>query len=86
MPEIITLLLVLFIGIVTGFFDSVIGAGGLISVPSLIFLGLPPQVAIATDRLGTLGQIFTALIKFWQAKKIVWKYVPILQLFVYLAP
>jgi uncharacterized membrane protein YfcA len=78
MPEIITLLLVLFIGIVTGFFDSVIGAGGLISVPSLIFLGLPPQVAIATDRLGTLGQIFTALIKFWQAKKIVWKYVPIL--------
>ncbi|MFH1448364.1 MAG: sulfite exporter TauE/SafE family protein [Candidatus Micrarchaeota archaeon] len=78
MPEIITVLLVLFIGVTTGFFDSVIGAGGLISVPSLIFLGLPPQIAIATDRFGTLGQTFTALVKFWKAKKIVWKYVPIL--------
>ncbi len=78
MPEIILLLLVSLIGLATGFFDSVIGAGGLISVPSLVFLGLPPQIAIATDRLGTIGQTFTALIKFWKAKKIVWKYVPIL--------
>lgn len=78
MPEIILLLLVSLVGLVTGFFDSVIGAGGLISVPSLVFLGLPPQIAIATDRLGTIGQTFTALIKFWKAKKIVWKYVPIL--------
>ena len=78
MPEIILLLLVSLIGLATGFFDSVIGAGGLISVPSLVFLGLPPQIAIATDRLGTIGQTFTALIKFWKAKKIVWKYVPVL--------
>src|SRR3989344_7897448 len=78
MPEIILLLLVSLIGLVTGFFDSVIGAGGLISVPTLVFLGLPPQIAIATDRLGTIGQTFTALIKFWKAKKIVWRYVPIL--------
>lgn len=78
MPEIITLLLVLIVGLVTGFFDSVVGAGGLISVPSLIFLGLPPQVAIATDRFGILGQTFAALVKFWKAKKIVWKFVPIL--------
>lgn len=78
MPEIITLLLVLFVGITAGFFDSVIGAGGLISIPSLIFLGLPPQIAIATDRFGTIGQTLTALFKFWKARKIVWKYVPIL--------
>ena len=78
MPEIITLLLVLLSGVAAGFFDSVIGAGGLISVPSLIFLGLPPQIAIATDRFGTIGQTLTALFKFWKAKKIVWKYVPIL--------
>jgi len=78
MPEIITLLLVLLIGLMTGFFDSVVGAGGLISVPSLIFLGLPPQVAIATDRFGILGQTVAALIRFWKAKKIVWKFVPIL--------
>ncbi|MBI4152111.1 sulfite exporter TauE/SafE family protein [Candidatus Woesearchaeota archaeon] len=78
MPEIFTLLVVLIIGLVTGFFDSVVGAGGLISVPSLIFLGLPPQVAIATDRFGILGQTLAALVKFWKAQKIVWKFVPIL--------
>lgn len=78
MPEPITLLLILLIGLATGFFDSVIGAGGLISVPTLVFLGLPPQVAIATDRFGTIGQSFTAFLKFWNAKKIVWKYVLVL--------
>jgi len=70
------LLLVFITGVLTGFFDSVIGAGGLISVPALIFLGLPPQTAIATDRFGLLGQSPPALYKFWKAKKIVWKYVP----------
>ncbi len=78
MLEIISLLIFFLIGIATGFFDSVLGAGGLISVPSLIFLGLPPQVAIATDRFGTIGQTITALFKFQKAKKILWKYVPIL--------
>ncbi len=78
MPEIVTLLIVLLVGVATGFFDSVIGAGGLISVPSLIFLGLPPQIAIATDRFGTIGQTLAALFKFWKAKKIVWTYVPVL--------
>ncbi len=77
MPDLTTFLLVLLIGLVTGFFDSIIGAGGLISVPSLIFLGLPPQIAIATDRFGLLGQTFASLVKFWKAKKIVWKYVPV---------
>ncbi|MBI4093065.1 MAG: sulfite exporter TauE/SafE family protein [Candidatus Kerfeldbacteria bacterium] len=76
MPEIVTLFLVLLAGIAAGFFDSVIGAGGLVSIPSLVFLGLPPQVAIATDRLGSIGQTATAAFKFWKAKKIVWKYVP----------
>lgn len=73
-----TSLLVLFTGIAAGFFDSTTGAGGLISVPALVFLGLPPQVAIATDRFGTIGQSLTAMFKFWQAKKIIWKYVPVL--------
>ncbi len=72
------LLLVFLVGLVTGFFDATIGAGGLIAVPSLIFLGLPPQVAIATDRFGTFGGSLTATYKFWKAKKIVWKYVLVL--------
>ena len=77
MVEIITLLLVFLTGIAAGFFDSTLGAGGLVSVPSLVFLGLPAQVAIATDRFGTVGQTVAAMFKFGKAKKIVWKYVPV---------
>ncbi|MBI4163848.1 MAG: sulfite exporter TauE/SafE family protein [Candidatus Aenigmarchaeota archaeon] len=73
-------LLIFGIGVATGFFDSLVGAGGLISIPSLIFLGIPPQTAIATDRFGTIGQTLSALYKFWKAKGIVWKYVPILSI------
>ncbi len=72
--------LVLLIGLVTGFFDSVVSAGGLISVPALVFLGLPPQVVIATDRFGTIGQSITAFFEFRKAKKIVWKYVLMLSI------
>lgn len=72
------LLLVFTTGLAAGFFDSAIGGGGLISIPALLFVGLPPQVAIATDRFGTIGQSFTAFLKFWKAKKIVWNYVFVL--------
>jgi uncharacterized membrane protein YfcA len=76
--EINTLFLIFVVGLATGFFDSVIAAGGLISVPALVFLGLPPQVAIATDRFGTIGQSLAAFYKYWKAKKIVWKYVGVM--------
>ncbi|MCD6523142.1 MAG: sulfite exporter TauE/SafE family protein [Candidatus Diapherotrites archaeon] len=78
--EFVVLLSTLFIGMTAGFFDSVLGAGGLISIPALMFLGFPPQVAIATDRFGTIGQTSTALFKFHKAKKIIWEYVAILSI------
>ncbi len=80
MVELVTFVLVVFVGLITGFVDSVIGAGGLISIPFLIFTGVPPQVAIATDKFGLLGHIFGSIPKFWKEKKIVWKYVPLLSL------
>jgi uncharacterized membrane protein YfcA len=66
---------VLLTGFAAGFFDAVVGAGGLVSVPALVFTGLTPQVAIATDRLGVVGSAVGAFYKFNKAKKIVWKYV-----------
>ena len=78
MPEIITLIAVFLVGSMAGFMGSIAGGGGLISIPFLIFIGLPPQVAIATDRLGSIGQAITACYKFWKAKKIIWKHVVVL--------
>lgn len=71
----INLLLILLLGIVVGFLDSTLGAGGWVSLPFLIFLGLTPQAAIAVDRLGTIGQTFAALLKYIKAKSIRWDYI-----------
>lgn len=50
------------VGGCTGFIDSIAGGGGLISLPILLSLGLPPQMAIATNKLqsvfGTLSAVY----------------------------
>jgi len=47
------------------------GGGSLLSVPALILLGLPPSVAIATERMGNIGTVLVSLYRFRRAKKIV---------------
>lgn len=46
-------LLVLMAGVafVAGFMDAIAGGGGLISVPALLFAGLPPVGALATNKM-----------------------------------
>jgi uncharacterized membrane protein YfcA len=73
MPEIITLTSVFFIGLLASIFGTLVGGGSLLSIPFLIMTGLPPQVAIATERFGDLGRTITSFLKFFNSKKIVWK-------------
>lgn len=47
----LTLLLLFLAGFAGGFIDSVAGGGGLITVPALLAAGLPPQVALGTNKL-----------------------------------
>ena len=43
-------------GLAAGFVDSIAGGGGLISLPVLLNFGLPPQLALGTNKLqGTFG-------------------------------
>lgn len=43
-------------GFCSGFVDSIAGGGGLIALPVLLFMGLPPQVALGTNKLqGSFG-------------------------------
>lgn len=43
-------------GFCAGFVDSIAGGGGLISLPVLLSVGLPPQLALGTNKLqGTFG-------------------------------
>lgn len=48
--------LLVVIGFVVGFINTVAGGGSLISLPILIFLGLPPSVANGTNRIAIVIQ------------------------------
>lgn len=50
------LILLAFIGIVTGVINTLAGGGSLLTLPMLIFLGLPPSVANGTNRIAILIQ------------------------------
>jgi len=69
MQELTSFLFILLIGSASGFIGSMVGSGGLISIPLLIIFGLPAPVAIATDRMGTIGLSLGAVPKYWKAKK-----------------
>lgn len=47
-------------GGVAGFVNTLAGGGSFLTIPLLIFLGLPPTVANATNRLGVFMQSLTA--------------------------
>jgi len=48
-------------GFLAGFVDSIAGGGGLISLPVLLSVGLPPQMALGTNKLqGSFGAFSAA--------------------------
>jgi uncharacterized membrane protein YfcA len=54
--DFLEVLLILAVGLVAGFINTVAGGGSLISLPVLIFLGLPSAVANATNRVAIFSQ------------------------------
>lgn len=51
-----SLLLVLFTGLIAGVINTLAGGGSLISLPVLIFMGLPPATANGTNRIAIFSQ------------------------------
>jgi uncharacterized membrane protein YfcA len=49
-------LLIIAVGFIAGFLNTVAGGGSLITLPILIFLGLPPAVANGTNRIAIFSQ------------------------------
>ena len=48
-------------GIAAGFLNAVSGGGAMLTLPVLIFIGVPPAVANGTNRLAVVFQSLTAL-------------------------
>ncbi|MCI0768447.1 TSUP family transporter [Bacillus sp. TL12] len=65
-----TLLLLVCFGFLASFIDSVVGGGGLISIPALLFSGLPPSAAIATNKLASSMGSLTSTIAFIRSGKV----------------
>ena len=49
------LLIMFFDAVVTAAFGTLIGGSSIVTIPTLILLGLPPHTAIGTDRFGIIG-------------------------------
>ncbi len=57
-------MLLIGVGFVVGFINTVAGGASLISLPVLIFLGLPPAVANGTNRVAIVVQTSMAVLGF----------------------
>lgn len=54
-------------GLTGGFIDAIAGGGGLVTVPALVAAGLPPQVALGTNKLQSAVGTFIAVARYWKA-------------------
>lgn len=66
-------LVLFFCVFLAGFIDSIAGGGGLISLPAYYAVGIPPHVALGTNKFSaTIGTFFASL-RFIRSKAVEWK-------------
>ncbi len=65
--------IVVIVGVISGFINTLAGSGSLLTLPLLIFIGLPASVANGTNRVGILLQSVVAVGSFKQKKVFEWK-------------
>ncbi len=56
--------LIVVVGVVSGFLNVVAGGGSMLTVPVMVFMGMPGPVANGTNRIGILAQNITSVITF----------------------
>lgn len=52
--------------LLAGFVDAIAGGGGIIGVPTLLVCGIPPHLALGTNKLGSVFGSFTAALNFYK--------------------
>jgi len=66
-------LVLFFCVFLAGFIDSIAGGGGLISLPAYYAVGIPPHVALGTNKFSaTIGTLFASA-RFIRNKSVEWK-------------
>ena len=63
------ILIIIAFGFLAAFIDAVVGGGGLISTPALLAIGMPPSLALGTNKLASsFGCLQVQLSLYVQAK------------------
>ena len=62
--DFLSLTILFFSGLMAGFVDSIAGGGGIITLPALLAVGLPPHQALATNKLQSSFGSFTATLNY----------------------
>lgn len=68
--DISQLVIMFFVGVVAAGFGTLIGGSSIVTIPTLILLGLPPHTAIGTDRFGIIGVGISGWYEFHKKKLI----------------
>ena len=70
MPENLLFPILFLTGLLAGLVDSVAGGGGLITIPVLLGVGLPPQLALGTNKLQASFGSGSAMLMFIRSKTV----------------
>lgn len=60
-------------GFLAAFVDSIAGGGGIISLPAFLLAGVPPHIALGTNKFSSTAASFTSSIKFASSGKVNFK-------------
>lgn len=63
-----TLLVLGLVAFIAGFIDAVAGGGGMLTVPALLSIGLPPHIALGTNKLAATFASSTAAVTYFKKK------------------
>lgn len=64
-----TMLVVLaLVAFIAGFIDAVAGGGGMLTVPALLSIGLPPHIVLGTNKLAATFASFTAAVTYYKKR------------------
>lgn len=65
-PSWSVVMILLVIGLLFGVINTLAGGGSILSLPALLFLGVPPHASNATNRVAGVTQTMGAVIGFWR--------------------
>ena len=61
------------VGVVSGFVDAIAGGGGLIMMPALLGAGLPPHLALGTNKVQSFAGTSTAFRNYLRGGQVDWR-------------